>query len=125
MLLNISELLDDELFVEPHEVGIATRIIVDGNPVESIAWETVKANVQPLGDEQLQRLEPAERFKPNKQFFTNERSVKVGDYLRIKGQVYRAVTDQDFDEYGYADNIFILYDGVESINSGGFTPPFG
>lgn len=125
MLLNISELLDDELFVEPHEVGITTRTIVDGNPVESVVWETIIANTQPLGDEQLQRLPEAERFKPNLQFFTNVRSVKVGDYLRLGGKTYRAVTDQDFDEYGYADNIFILYDGVESINSGGFTPPFG
>lgn len=125
MLLNISELLDDPLFVQDIEVGITTRTIVNGKPVESVAWEVLSANIQPLDDAQLQRLPEAERFKPSKQFFTNVKSIKVGDYLKHKGQTYRAVTDQDFDEYGYADNIFILYDGVEDINNGGFTPPYG
>ena len=53
------------------------------------------------------------------------KSVKVGDYLRMGGKTYRAVTDQDFDKYGYADNIFILYDGVEDVNNGGFELPYG
>lgn len=125
MLINISELLNDPLFVEDVEVGITTQSIVNGNPVESIQWVVLLANIQPLGNEALQRLPEAERFKAQYQFFTNVRSVKVGDYLKHKGQTYRAVTDQDFDEYGYADNIFILYDGVEDINNGGFTPPYG
>lgn len=125
MLIDISELLDDPLFVEPHEVGITTRTIMNGKPFESVEWVTIKANTQAVGDEALQRLEPAERFKPNYQFFTNVRSVKVGDYLKINDQTYRAVTDQDFDKYGYADNIFILYNGVEDINNDGFEPPYG
>ena len=125
MLLNIAELLDDPLFVVPHEVGFTTRTIVNGKPVESVAWETFNCNTQPLGDEALQRLPEAERFKPSYQFFTNVKSVKVGDYLRMGGKTYRAVTDQDFDKYGYADNIFILYDGVEDMNNGGFELPYG
>ena len=91
----------------------------------SVAWETFDCNTQPLGDEALQRLPEAERFKPSYQFFTNVKSVKVGDYLRMGGKKYRAVTDQDFDKYGYADNIFILYDGVEDMNNGGFELPYG
>ena len=124
MLINISELLDDPLFTEPHEVGITTRTTVNGKPVESVEWVTINANTQPLGDEALQRLPEAERFKAQYQFFTNVRSVKVGDYLRMNGKKYRAVTDQDFDKYGYADNIFILYDGVEDVNNGGFELPY-
>ena len=125
MLINISELLDDPLFTEAHEVGITTRTIVNGKPVESVEWVTINANTQPLGDEALQRLPEAERFKPQYQFFTNVRSVKVGDYLRMNGKKYRAVTDQDFDKYGYADKIFILYDGVEDMGNGGFELPYG
>ena len=102
MLINISELLDDPLFTEPHDVGITTRTSVNGKPVESVEWVTINANTQPLGDEALQRLPEAERFKAQYQFFTNVRSVKVGDYLRMNGKKYRAVTDQDFDKYGYA-----------------------
>ena len=125
MLINISELLDDPLFTEPHEVGITTRTSVNGKPVESVEWVTINANTQPLGDEALQRLEPAERFKAQYQFFTNVRSVKVGDYLRMNGKKYCAVTDEDFDKYGYADNILILYDGVEDAYNGGFELPYG
>lgn len=125
MLINISELLNDPLFVEDVEVGITTQSIVNGNPVESIQWVVLLANIQPLGDEALQRLPEAERFKAQYQFFTNVRSVKTGDYLRMGGKTFRAITDQDFDKYGYADNIFILYDGVEDMNNGGFQLPYG
>ena len=123
MLINISELLDDELFVEPTEVGITTSDIVDGDPVETVVWHIIDANTQAVGDESLQRLDPAERFKPTLQFFTNRMAVNVGDYLMINGVRWRAITDQDFDKYGYSDNIFILYDGVEDIDNDGFELP--
>lgn len=126
MLINISELLDDPLFVQDIEVGITTRTIdAFGDPKESVAWSTVLANVQTTADDQLQRLPEAERYRPNRQLFTNRIELRVGDYFKYRGQTYRCGADQDFEDYGYADVIGVLYTGVESDNGGGFTPPFG
>lgn len=126
MLIDISELLDDPLFVEPTEVGISTRGFDGlGNPTETVAWQTVEANTQTVGDDALQRLDPAERYKPTRQFFTNRIEVREGDYFKEYGKVYRCITDQDFKKYGYSDCIGMLYNGVEDKNEGGFEPPFG
>lgn len=125
-LLNIAELLDDPLFVEPIEVGISTRGLDDlGNPTETVAWQTVLANVQPLSDDQLQRLPEGERYKPSRQFFTNKLEVREGDYFKEYGKTYRCITDQDFKKHGYSDCIGMLYNGVEDKDEGGFEPPFG
>ena len=73
MLLNISEILNDPLFVEPIEIGITTKgFDAFGNPTESIAWQTVAASVQPVSDDALQQLPEAERYKPKRQLFTNK-----------------------------------------------------
>lgn len=126
MLIDISELLDDPLFVEPIEVGISTRgFDAFGDPTETVVWQTIEANVQTVGDDALQRLEPAERYKPTRQFFTNRIEVRVGDYFKEYGKTYRCITDQDFKKYGYSDSIGMLYNGVEDKNEGGFEPPFG
>lgn len=124
-MINISELLDDEDFIEPIEIGKTTRgFDSKGKPTESVAWETVMCNVQPVADDVLQRLDPAERYKPNRQLFTNRIELRVGDYFKERDQVYRCITDQDFKKYGYSDCIGILYNGVEVIDEGGFKPPF-
>lgn len=128
-LINISEILDDPLFVEPIEVGITTRIISEdtGLPYESVAWQTVKANVQTVSDDQLQRLPDAERYKPSRQFFSNQVELREGDYFKEFGKVYRCIADQDFKKHGYSDCIGILYNGAEVIKNGdediGFNPP--
>lgn len=124
-MINISELLNDPFFTEPHKVGKTTRTLVNGKPVESVTWHTINANTQAVGDEALQQLAEAERFKPKLQFFTNAMEVNIGDYLQIGDKKYRALTEADFNKYGYSDNIFTLYSGVEDIGNGGFTPPWG
>ena len=124
-MINISELLDDPFFTEPHRVGKTTRNNVNGKPVESVEWHTIIANSQPVGDEALQQLAEGERFKPKVQFFTNAMEVNVGDYLEIGDKKYRAMTEGDFNKYGYSDNIFTLYSGVEDNENDGFTPPWG
>lgn len=125
MLLNISEILDDDLFVEPTEIGITTHgFDGDGNPTESVAWQTVSANVQPVGDDQLQRLDPAERYKQNRQLFTNQIEIRIGDYFKEFSELYRCISDQDFKKHGYSDVIGIRYNGVEATEDDGFTPPF-
>lgn len=123
-LINISELLDDPLFVEPTEVGITTRTLVNGKPVESVVWQTVDANTQTVSDDQLQRLPEGEKYKPMRQFFTNRIEVREGDYFKEFGKTYRCVADQDFKKYGYSDCIGILYNGTEDIKEDGFKPPY-
>lgn len=125
MLINISEILNDPLFVEPIKVGITTRgFDARGLPTETIAWQTVDANVQPLSDDQLQRLPEAERYKASRQFFTNKLEVREGDYFKEYGKTYRCITDQDFKKHGYSDCIGIMYNGVEDNKEDGFKPPF-
>lgn len=124
MLINISELLDDPLFVQDIEVGKTVRTIDSlGNPQETVTWSTYLCNIQTVSDDALQRLAEAERYKPNRQFFTNQLEVRIGDYFKYRGQTYRCVTDQDFEDYGYSDCIGMLYNGVEDQNNDGFKPP--
>lgn len=124
-MINISELLDDDLFIQPIEVGFTTRTIdSNGDPQESVAWETLDCNVQTVGDDQLQRLPEAERYKSSRQMFTNRKEVRIGDYFKYRGQTYRCVADQDFDDYGYSDVIGILYNGTEDISNDGFELPY-
>ena len=125
MLINISEILDDPLFVEPVEIGIVTRGFDSfGNPTESIEWKTLNANIQPVSDDQLQRLPEGEKYKPMRQLFTNKIEVREGDYFKEFGKTYRCITDQDFQKHGYSDCIGVLYNGVEDRNEDGFEPPF-
>ena len=125
MLLNISEILNDPLFVEPTEIGITTRGFDSfSNPTESVTWHTVAANVQPVGDDALQQLPEAERYKAKRQLFTNKIEVREGDYFKEYGKTYRCMTDQDFKKHGFSDCIGVLYNGVEDNNEDGFQPPF-
>lgn len=125
MLINISEILDDPLFVEPVEIGIVTRGFDSfGNPTESIEWKTLNANIQPVSDDQLQRLPEGEKYKPMRQLFTNKIEVREGDYFKEFGKTYRCITDQDFKKHGYSDSIGVLYNGVEDNDEDGFQPPF-
>ena len=125
MLINISEILDDPLFIQNIDVGVSNRGFDGfGNPTESVLWGTVKANVQTVSDDQLQRLPEAERYKSSRQLFTNEIELRVGDYFKYRGETFRCGADQDFQDYGYSDVIGTLYNGVEDNKEDGFQPPF-
>ena len=148
-MINISELLYDEDFVETVEFGIVSdegnpfgfddffgnlgfdegRFVKlrepdqDGNPQEFESVYFDWANVQPASGATLQRLPEGERTKPILQVFTRDyMRISTGDYMTYKGSRYRCVTTEDWSSYGYFDSLFVRYSGAQEIDSGGFSP---
>lgn len=124
-LLNISEVLDDPLFIQSVEFGIVTRQQGDkGEPSELIDKKTHSNTcVQPASGNTLQRLPEGERSKPHLQVFTKAAlEIKNGDYMYFEGKQWRCVTDENWSQYGYYDGVFVLYNGAQDIISGAPNP---
>lgn len=124
-MLDISELLDDEDFIQSitFEV-VAQSTTSDGDPLETTSTVIhCNTNVQPASGATLQRLPEGERTKDVLQVFTKtDLIIKTGDYMLFNGLKYRCVTTEDWSQYGYSDSIFIRYEGSQDIDSGGFSP---
>lgn len=119
-MLDISEILDDEDFIESVEFGIVTRGQDSfGNPKDTEELKTHhNTNVQPASGNSLQRLPEGERSKPHLQVFTKkEFKIQNGDYMYYDGKKWRCVTDENWSRYGYYDGIFALYSGAQDIES--------
>lgn len=114
-MLNISEILDDEDFIQTVEFGIVVQTL-DG---ESETREShANTNVQPASGDVLERLDVGERSKPTMQVFTKEGfPIKNGDYMYFKNQKWRCVTDENWSDYGYYDGLFQLYSGAQDVES--------
>lgn len=110
-MLDISEILDDEDFIQPVTFGI----LVNGVEQKKTHRTT---NVQQASPNTLQRLDVNERSKPYLQVFTKASfHVKNGDYMYFKGKKWRCVIDEDWSDYGYYDTVFVQYSGASAIDS--------
>lgn len=114
-MLNIRENLLDPDFIQPIEFGIVTTTMQG----ETVEWKTHNNTcVQSASGAVLQRLLEAERTKPSYDVFTLDSfPLKNGDYMMYKGQKYRCVTQDNFDDYGYYNGIFQLYSGAQDIEN--------
>ncbi len=124
-MLDISELLDDEDFIQSVTFEVVTQSTTsNGDPLETKSTVTHhNTNVQPASGATLQRLPEGERTKDVLQVFTKtDLIIKTGDYMLFNGLKYRCVTTEDWSQYGYSDSIFIRYEGPQDIDSGGFSP---
>jgi len=124
-MLDISELLDDEDFIQTVEFGIVTQSTDDsGGPLETEQRDShPNTNVQPASGASLQRLPEGERTKDVQQVFTKSSfPLKNGDYMYYDGKKYRCTTEENWSKYGYYDALFIRYEGSQEINSQGFEP---
>lgn len=110
-MLNISELLDDPDFIQPINFGITTKTLSG----ETIQWKVYNNTcVQSAGGAALQRLDVGERTKDIQDVFTKEDfPLKNGDYMEYKGKKYRCITEDNFDDYGYYNGLFMLYSGAQ------------
>lgn len=114
-MLNIRENLLDPDFIQPIEFGIVTRSL-DGESVEWLVHENTC--IQSASGAPLQRLPELERSKPSYDVFTLDTfPLKNGDYLKYKGQTYRCVTQDNFEDYGYYNGIFQLYSGAQDTEN--------
>lgn len=124
-MLDISELLDDEDFIQTVEFGIVNQLSNgDGEPLETEVMDShPNTNVQPASGAALQRLPEGERTKDIQQVFTKSSfPIKNGDYMYYDGIKYRCITKENWSKYGYYDGLFIRYEGSQEINSEGFDP---
>lgn len=124
-MLDISELLDDEDFIQTVTFEIVNQSTNgSGGPLETTTTVVHNnTNVQPASGAVLQRLPEGERTKDVLQVFTKiDCPTKTGDYMQFNGTKYRCYTTENWSQYGYYDALFIRYEGVQEINSEGFNP---
>lgn len=111
-MLDISEVLDDEDFIQSVEFGILGAGDVETKTVHN------NTNVQPASGATLQRLPEAERTKPVLQVFTKSSfPIKNRDYMYFNGQKWRCITTEDWSQHGYYDGLFTLYSGAQDITN--------
>lgn len=124
-MINISEVLDDPLFIQPIEFGIiSNKTNSNGDVVETEVRSThANTNVQPASAAVLQLLPEGERTKEIYQVFTKAYfPLKNGDYMYYLGNKYRCYMIEKWEQYGYSDGIFIKYSGAQEIIGDGFQP---
>lgn len=111
-MLDISEILDDEDFIQSVEFGI-----LGAGDLETRSTHN-NTNVQPASGATLQRLPEGERTKPTYQVFTRKDfQISNGDYLYFGGNKYRCITTEDWSQHGYYDGLFTLYSGAQDITN--------
>lgn len=102
-MININELVNDSDFYQFIETN----------------GKKIKAVVQYLSNDEMQRLPEGERYKEHIRIDT-DCELSLQDSVFYKGNEYRVVYEQDWGSYGYKNYTAIRFDGLENPNSNGF-----